>query len=188
MHGNELHSDHNYNYRDDEATRTPCSLLSIRPLNPPPLPPHTHTKQGEHFLHITVLMCLTAACKKPSNLSKSRRDNEPKRTLCHTHSNCIYIHISRKGGTTLKHLCLCGCVRVNDFLHTASQLDALGLSALWTLSPPFFLFSLPKFPLHMCVYGVYYIGGINLYGFHGLPRAFNALGFNLVFWSMGGIK
>jgi len=156
MHGNELHSDHNYNYRDDEATRTPCCLPSIRPLYPLP-PLHTHTKQEEHFLHITVLMCLTAACKKPSNLSKSRRDNEPKRTLCHTHSNCIYIHISRKGGTTLKHLCLCGCVRVNDFLHTASQLDALGLSALWILSPLFFLFSLPNRFLYICVYMGYTI-------------------------------
>lgn len=36
-------------------------------------PTHTHT----HTLHITVLMCLTAACKNPSNLSAGNRKRTP---------------------------------------------------------------------------------------------------------------
>lgn len=50
------------------------------------------------------------------------------------------------GGTTSVY------VRVNDFLHTASQLDALGLSALWILSSRSPLFALPNRVLYICVY------------------------------------
>jgi len=143
---------------------------AVYPNTRPPTRPlaHKHSKAEEHFLHITVLMCLTAACKKPSNLGKSRRGSARKRTLSpsstHTHTH-THTYTNMYPEWEGPHLCMWGCVRVNDFLHTASQLDALGLSALWILSSRSPLFALPNHVLYICVYMGYTMWvGINLYG------------------------
>lgn len=46
--------------------------------------PHTsiHTHTHAHSWHITVLMCLTAACKNPSNLSETRTARKTEREGC----------------------------------------------------------------------------------------------------------
>lgn len=122
LHDNELLLDHNYNYTSTEATTTPCCF---RPTIYRPLPPNpdTHTQTVEHFLHITVLMCLTAACKNPSNLSKSRTGCKPKRRP--THTPCLphkrdkdselkpptpsLPFFSRWWGSLCTSVCLCAC-------------------------------------------------------------------------------
>lgn len=69
-------------------------------------------------------MCLTAACKNPSNLSAGTRKRTPTKGQAKELTLAAFFPLSLSHSLSLFWLVV--GVRVNDFLHTASQLDAVG--------------------------------------------------------------